>query len=223
MDVRKSGDDPAAGSLSGGNLQKFIVGRELDRQPAVLVVNQPTWGVDAGAASRIRQALVDLAKAGSAVVVISQDLDEIFEVATDIAVICEGRLSHPFPAGELTRERIGLLMGGLHESSSVPEAPHVEEAVKERSHAAGEVRYRFSGYGKRGKVKPFDLEVRAGEVVGIAGLLGSGRTETAELLFGIEHADSGSATIDGQPVTLSHHGSQIEIGFPWRSSRSSST
>ncbi len=62
MDVRKSGEDPAAGSLSGGNLQKFIVGRELDRQPAVLVVNQPTWGVDAGAASRIRQALVDLAR-----------------------------------------------------------------------------------------------------------------------------------------------------------------
>jgi ABC-type uncharacterized transport system ATPase subunit len=77
MDVRKSGEDPTAGSLSGGNLQKFIVGRELDRQPVVLVVNQPTWGVDAGAASRIRQALIDLAKSGSAVVVISQDLDEV--------------------------------------------------------------------------------------------------------------------------------------------------
>ncbi|EJT05902.1 ABC transporter [Rhizobium sp. CCGE 510] len=129
MDVRKSGDDPAAGSLSGGNLQKFIVGRELDRQPAVLVVNQPTWGVDAGAASRIRQALVDLARSGSAVVVISQDLDEIFEVATDIAVICEGRLSSPFPAGELTREKIGLLMGGLHQSGGAPEAPmRIEEA-----------------------------------------------------------------------------------------------
>lgn len=116
MDVRKSGEDPTAGSLSGGNLQKFIVGRELDRQPAVLVVNQPTWGVDAGAASRIRQALVDLARNGSAVLVISQDLDEIFEVATDIAVISEGRLSAAYPAGELTREKIGLMMGGLHES-----------------------------------------------------------------------------------------------------------
>ncbi|APG84465.1 ABC transporter ATP-binding protein [Sinorhizobium americanum] len=114
MDVRKSGEDPPAGSLSGGNLQKFIVGRELDRQPAVLVVNQPTWGVDAGAASRIRQALVDLAKAGSAVLVISQDLDEIFEVATEIAVISEGRLSDPYPARELSREKIGLLMGGMH-------------------------------------------------------------------------------------------------------------
>ncbi|MDE1992687.1 MAG: ABC transporter ATP-binding protein [Rhizobiaceae bacterium] len=118
MDVRKSGEDPAAGSLSGGNLQKFIVGRELDRQPTVLVVNQPTWGVDAGAASRIRQALVDLARNGSAVLVISQDLDEIFEVATDIAVISEGRLSPSYPAGDLTREKIGLLMGGLHESKT---------------------------------------------------------------------------------------------------------
>ncbi|MDX0517657.1 ATP-binding cassette domain-containing protein [Sinorhizobium medicae] len=124
MDVRKSGDDPPAGSLSGGNLQKFIVGRELDRQPAVLVVNQPTWGVDAGAASRIRQALVDLAKAGSAVLVISQDLDEIFEVATEIAVINEGRLSDPYPARELSREKIGLLMGGMSGKTESAGAAH---------------------------------------------------------------------------------------------------
>jgi simple sugar transport system ATP-binding protein len=122
MDVRKSGEDPAAGSLSGGNLQKFIVGRELDRQPAVMVVNQPTWGVDAGAASRIRQALVDLAKAGSAVLVISQDLDEIFEVATHIAVIHDGRLSKVFPAAELDREKIGLLMGGMDTHREVAHA-----------------------------------------------------------------------------------------------------
>jgi simple sugar transport system ATP-binding protein len=121
MDVRKSGDNPPAGSLSGGNLQKFIVGRELDRQPTVLVVNQPTWGVDAGAASRIRQALVDLAKSGSAVLVISQDLDEIFEVATEIAVISEGRLSDIYPAAELSREKIGLLMGGMYGKTEAAE------------------------------------------------------------------------------------------------------
>ncbi|THV25156.1 ABC transporter ATP-binding protein [Peteryoungia ipomoeae] len=115
MDVRKSGEDPVAGSLSGGNLQKFIIGRELDRQPSVFIVNQPTWGVDAGAASRIRQALVDLAKAGSAVIVISQDLDEIFEVATTVAAISEGRLSDIHPASTMTREHLGILMGGLHQ------------------------------------------------------------------------------------------------------------
>ncbi len=128
MDVRKSGENPVAGSLSGGNLQKFIVGRELDRQPAVLVVNQPTWGVDAGAASRIRQALVDLAEAGSAVLVISQDLDEIFEVATEIAVISEGRLSDAYPARELTREKIGLLMGGMYGKTEAGEAAHAHRA-----------------------------------------------------------------------------------------------
>nr|WP_245409843.1 ABC transporter ATP-binding protein [Pararhizobium haloflavum] len=120
MDVRKSGDDPHASALSGGNLQKFIVGRELDRKPVLLVVNQPTWGVDAGAASRIRQALVDLARSGSAVLVISQDLDEIFEVAHRIAVIHHGRLSAPEPAASMSRERIGLLMGGAAPDGASP-------------------------------------------------------------------------------------------------------
>ncbi len=112
MDVRKSAEDPEASALSGGNLQKFIIGRELDRQPAVLVVNQPTWGVDAGAAARIRQALIDLARSGSAVLVISQDLDELFEISDAIAVMHNGELSRPIPIAEATYERIGLLMGG---------------------------------------------------------------------------------------------------------------
>ena len=77
MDVRKSARDPEAAALSGGNLQKFIIGRELDRRPSVMLVNQPTWGVDAGAAAKIRQSLIELARSGSAVLVISQDLDEI--------------------------------------------------------------------------------------------------------------------------------------------------
>jgi simple sugar transport system ATP-binding protein len=78
----------------------------------VLVVAQPTWGVDAGAARLIRQALLDLARQGSAVLVISQDLDELLEIADRIAVIFHGRLSLPEPVGGLTREAIGLLMGG---------------------------------------------------------------------------------------------------------------
>lgn len=112
FDVRMSHDDPEARSLSGGNLQKFVVGRELDRKPGVLVVNQPTWGVDAGAAALIRQALIDLAREGSAVLVISQDLDEIFEIADRIAVISRGFLSEAEPAEDMTRERVGLLMAG---------------------------------------------------------------------------------------------------------------
>ena len=112
FDVRKSGDDPLARTLSGGNLQKFICGREILRQPGVLVINQPTWGVDALAASAIRQALVDLAQGGAAVVVISQDLDELFEISDRIAVLNHGELSAPVAASATTREEIGLLMGG---------------------------------------------------------------------------------------------------------------
>ena len=113
MDVRKSGEDPDASALSGGNLQKFIMGRELDRQPSILVINQPTWGVDAGAAQRIRQAVIDLSRSGSAVVVISQDLDEIMEISDRIAVMSDGKLSEPLDARNVTREDIGLKMGGL--------------------------------------------------------------------------------------------------------------
>jgi general nucleoside transport system ATP-binding protein len=122
--VRKGKLDPEARALSGGNLQKFVVGRELDRNPAVLIVNQPTWGVDAGAAATIRQALVDLARSGSAILVISQDLDEIFEIADRIAVISRGQLSEAYPASELSREKIGLLMAGEHEVREVRHAAH---------------------------------------------------------------------------------------------------
>jgi simple sugar transport system ATP-binding protein len=116
-DVRKDSPDPQARSLSGGNLQKFVVGREVDRRPGVLVVSQPTWGVDAGAAALIRQALINLARAGSAVLVVSQDLDEIFEIADRIAVISRGHLSPAQPAASATRESIGLLMGGVGEGA----------------------------------------------------------------------------------------------------------
>ena len=114
-DVRKNLADPEASALSGGNLQKFVVGRELDRRPGILVVHQPTWGVDAGAAAFIRQSLIDMARSGSAVLMISQDLDEIFEIADRVAVISRGELSEAYPAGELSPERIGLLMAGTHE------------------------------------------------------------------------------------------------------------
>lgn len=113
MDVRKSGDNPLASALSGGNLQKFIIGRELDRSPSIMVVNQPTWGVDAGAAAYIRQALVDLARSGSAVVVISQDLDELLEISDRIAVMNHGELSETIAIADVTLEKIGLLMGGI--------------------------------------------------------------------------------------------------------------
>jgi simple sugar transport system ATP-binding protein len=126
FDVRKAKRDPEAASLSGGNLQKFIVGREILRNPAVLVVSQPTWGVDAGAAAVIRQALLDLAAGGAAVLVTSQDLDELTEITDRIAVIFHGRLSEPMATADANREKLGLLMGGS--SLAREEAAHAVSA-----------------------------------------------------------------------------------------------
>ncbi|SUZ31207.1 Galactose/methyl galactoside import ATP-binding protein MglA [Roseibaca ekhonensis] len=115
FDVRTPGPHVVARALSGGNLQKFVIGREIEQAPAVIIVNQPTWGVDASAAATIRQALLDLAAQGAGVVVISQDLDELLEVADSFAALNEGRLSAPRPARGLTVDQIGLMMGGAHD------------------------------------------------------------------------------------------------------------
>ncbi len=114
FDVRTPGPDTAAGALSGGNLQKFVIGREVLGRPHVLVVNQPTWGVDAGAAAAIRQALLDLAAQGAGLIVISQDLDELLELSDRFCALNEGRLSSPRPTEGLTVEEIGLMLGGAH-------------------------------------------------------------------------------------------------------------
>ena len=117
FDVKTTGAGSVAGSLSGGNLQKFIMGREILQTPDVLIVSQPTWGVDAGAAAAIHQALIDLAEQGSAIVVISQDLDELLAICDKLAVINTGKLSKPLQVGEANIDDIGLLMGGISEES----------------------------------------------------------------------------------------------------------
>jgi len=110
--VKAGGPDASARSLSGGNLQKYIVGREIRQHPRVLVVSQPTWGVDVGAAAQIRQALLDLSDRGVAVLVVSEELDELFVICDRLAVIAQGRLSHAKPVAETNPEEIGQLMAG---------------------------------------------------------------------------------------------------------------
>jgi ABC-type uncharacterized transport system ATPase subunit len=113
FNVATRGHASLARSLSGGNLQKFIIGREMMLKPRLLVVAQPTWGVDAGAAAAIHQALLDLSRAGAAVLVVSQDLDELFELCDRMAVIYHGRLSETVPVKATSVDAIGLLMGGV--------------------------------------------------------------------------------------------------------------
>jgi ABC-type uncharacterized transport system ATPase subunit len=112
FDVKAQGPRAAAKSLSGGNLQKYIVGREILQGPRVLIAAQPTWGVDVGASAQIRQALIDLRDAGVAVLAVSEELDELFEICDRIAVIARGRLSPPKAVRDTNVEQIGRLMGG---------------------------------------------------------------------------------------------------------------
>lgn len=117
--VKAAGPHAAAKSLSGGNLQKFIMGREIDAAPKVLLVSQPTWGVDVGAAAQIRGELLKLRDGGCAVLVVSEELDELFEVSDRLMVMAQGRLSPSIPAAEATVEQIGAWMSGLWEGSHV--------------------------------------------------------------------------------------------------------
>ncbi|MHA1547213.1 MAG: ABC transporter ATP-binding protein [Alphaproteobacteria bacterium] len=110
--VVAAGVQAQARSLSGGNLQKFIIGREIGLEPKLLILGHPTWGVDVGAATIIHQAIIDLAMQGAAIVVVSEDLDELFEICDTIAVMAEGRLSPARPAGATSVEEVGLWMAG---------------------------------------------------------------------------------------------------------------
>ena len=123
--VKAGGPGAAAKSLSGGNLQKFIVGREIDAAPKLLIVAQPTWGVDVGAAALIRGELLALRDAGCALLVVSEELEELFEISDRLVVIARGRVSPALPVAEATVERIGSWMSGLWDgAASAQEAAH---------------------------------------------------------------------------------------------------
>jgi simple sugar transport system ATP-binding protein len=120
--VKAGGAQALAQSLSGGNLQKFIVGREIDATPKLLIVSQPTWGVDVGASAQIRAALLALRDAGCAVLVVSEELDELFELSDRMHVMAQGRLSPSIARADATVAKIGAWMSGLWD--------HAEESVQ---------------------------------------------------------------------------------------------
>lgn len=127
FDVRCGGPGSSAQSLSGGNLQKFIVGREISLRPNVLIVSQPTWGVDVGAAAAIRQKLIDLRNDGVAILVVSEELEELFEISDRLHVMFRGQLSPPVKTRDTNVEDIGLAMTGDFERLVTPTGASVIE------------------------------------------------------------------------------------------------
>jgi monosaccharide-transporting ATPase len=150
-----------------------------------------------------------LREEGLGIIIITHFLNQVYAVADRVTVLRNGRLVGTRKLAELPRlELISMMLGR--------ELQHItreHQAQEETIASTAEAPIRFSGYGKRGSVAPFDLDIRPGEVVGVAGLLGSGRTETAFLLFGIDRADSGTATVDNQQVALSSPEAAIANGF----------
>ncbi|MDO3561229.1 ABC transporter ATP-binding protein [Ralstonia pseudosolanacearum] len=126
--VKAGGPDAQAKNLSGGNLQKFIVGREIECAPRVLIVAQPTWGVDVGAAAQIHNEILALKAAGCAILIVSEELDELFALCDRLHVIANGRLSPSTPAHATDREQIGLWMSGMWDKTAAHAASTTEVA-----------------------------------------------------------------------------------------------
>lgn len=125
--VKAAGPQALAGSLSGGNLQKYIVGREVVRQPRLLLIAQPTWGVDVGAAAQIRAELLALRDAGCAILLISEELDELLELSDRLLVMAKGRLSPPLRREDANREQIGQWMSGLWPGSTIDDVDATQD------------------------------------------------------------------------------------------------
>ncbi len=186
--------------------QVVAIARAVDLSGKVLILDEPTASLDTQEVAMLFRIMRDLKKRGLGIVFITHFLEQVYEISDRITVLRNGKLVGTRETSELSRQSLISMMLG-HELANA------EATARAHAVAAGPVKYKFQGYGKRGKVKPFDLEVRVGEVVGVAGLLGSGRTETAELLFGIEQADTGTAQVDGKQITLSNPRAAIRSGF----------
>ena len=201
--------DVAAG-LSGYSVavqQVVAIARAVDLSGKVLILDEPTASLDAHEVAMLFRIVRRLRDRGLGIVFITHFLEQVYEIADRITVLRNGRLVGTQEAAALSRRDLIAMMLGRELADAADDA-HGRAAA-----GAGEVRFRFRNYGRRGRIRPFDLDVRAGEVVGVAGLLGSGRTETAEILFGAERADSGTAEAGGRRLDLSSPRAAIREKF----------
>lgn len=187
--------------------QIIAIARAVDLSGKVLFLDEPTASLDAHEVQALFGVLNQLRQQGMGIVIITHFLDQVYQIADRVTVLRNGRMVGSRAIAGLARRDLVTLMLGRE----------LAEAEGAREHAAAApdtaAAFRFEGYGKRGSIAPFDLAIRAGEVVGIAGLLGSGRTETARLMFGIDRADSGKAFVDGAEVALTSPEAAIALGF----------
>ncbi len=186
--------------------QVVAIARAVDLSGKVLILDEPTASLDAHEVEMLFGVVRTLKARGLAIVFITHFLEQVYAISDRITVLRNGRLIGTRDAATLDRNDLVAMMLGRELHAEV-------KAAQVKQQSAGEVEFRFRDYGRAGRIQPFDLDVRKGEVVGIAGLLGSGRTETAELLFGAERPDSGQAEIGGKTVSLTSPRAAIRYRF----------
>jgi ABC-type sugar transport system ATPase subunit len=183
--------------ISQHEAQLVEIAKVLGNKPSILVMDEPTSALSREEVERLFAIIGDLKRRGIAIVYISHHLPEIFRIADRVTVMRDGRKIATKPIGEVSREEIVQMMVGRS----------VKEFYRREERAVGEVRFRVRGLSRFGFFHQVDLEARHGEILGICGLSGAGRTELARVLTGLDRADEGSLELDGKPVrgsTMSH-------------------
>ncbi|QCO06785.1 galactofuranose ABC transporter, ATP-binding protein YtfR [Azospirillum argentinense] len=198
------------GRFSVATQQIVAIARAVDMSAKVLILDEPTASLDAQEVAVLFKVLRTLRSRGIGIVFVTHFLDQVYALCDRITVLRNGRLVGERRTAELPRlDLVAMMLGRELEAAAHRIAPPDDEGEED----ARPPLVRFRGYGKARSVEPFDLDIRPGEVVGLAGLLGSGRTETARLVFGIDRADRGEAAVDGQAVRLRGPRDAIRLGF----------
>ncbi|MDP9364504.1 MAG: sugar ABC transporter ATP-binding protein [Chloroflexota bacterium] len=186
--------DARAGDLRTAEQQKVEILRAIARDARLILMDEPTASLTADETGRLLQIIRRLSAAGTAVVLVSHFLDEVLAVSDEVTIMRDGRLVRTAPASQETEESLVAAMIGRNVELAFPErgpvpagAPTVLEA---------------RGLSRQGAIDDVSLTLRAGEIVGLAGLVGSGRTEVARALFGADRLDAGTILIDGRPVRI---------------------
>jgi galactofuranose transport system ATP-binding protein len=178
--------------------QLVAISRAMVSESRVLVLDEPTSSLDRGEVERLFSVMRNLRDTGVAILFVSHFLDQVFEISDRITVLRNGKRVDESLAKDLTRgQLVGKMLG-----RELAELESISDAAAREIDRSGAPVLAAEGVGRRGMLEPADVEIYDGEVVGIAGLLGSGRTELARLLYGADHADSGRVTVRGRPVRL---------------------
>jgi simple sugar transport system ATP-binding protein len=205
LDIKIDVERPL-GSYSLAIQHLVAIARALRADTRVLVLDEPTASLDAREVERLFAILRDLKARGLAIVFITHFLDQVYQIADRITVLRNGRRVGAAATTQLPQVQLVSLMLG-HELQAVEARRPTDEAKTDRAPVIS-----AKGLGAKRVMEPFDLELRAGDVLGLAGLLGSGRTETAKLVFGATPADSGGIFVDGKPASIRSPRQAIRLG-----------